>query len=93
MLNFVPFCCLTFRNKAVLWFFFDLMWLLFALGLVSVTVGTWWSALRCERSVDTVCRQMPLLQQQVHCLRVEMINLVLLASWRKLNSLSARSSW
>lgn len=67
-------CCgLTWCNKAVLQFFFDLKWLLFALGLVSVAGGTWWSALRCEGSMDAVCRQMTLLQQQVHCLR-EQIN-------------------
>lgn len=67
-------CCvahrfLTWCNKAVLWFFFDLKRLLFALALVLVAVGTWRSALRCEGSMDTVCRQVTLLQQQVHRLR------------------------
>lgn len=76
MLHVVVECChLTWFNKAVLWFFFDLGWLLFVPGLVLVTVSTWWSALRSEGSMDTVCRQMTLLQQQAHCLR-EQIDLL-----------------
>lgn len=36
----VPCYCLTLCNKAVLWFFFDLKWLLFILGLVLVTASS-----------------------------------------------------
>ncbi len=60
---------LTWGNKAVLGFFFDIKCLLFVVGLVLVTASTRWSALRCDRSVDAVCRQMTLLKQQVHHLR------------------------
>lgn len=65
---------LTSRDEAVLWFFFDLLRLPPVLALVSAPASTWRRALRCEGSVDPVCRRVTLLQQQVHRLRVEKIS-------------------
>lgn len=59
----------TLCNEAVLWFGFELQGLLFVFGLVLVTCSTRRGALRCNWSVNTVCRRMTLLQQQVHRLR------------------------
>lgn len=52
------------------------MWLLFVLSLVLVTNSRWRSGLRCEGSMDTVCRWVTLLQQQVHHLRHKGNNLL-----------------
>lgn len=60
----------TLCDEAVLWVFFGFECLLLVLGRTSVvaSAGRWWSVLRCEGSVDAVCRYVTPLQQQVHCL-------------------------
>lgn len=62
---------LTWCDEAVLWFFFDLMVLLLVLVSFSFAASVCSCALRCDRSVDCVCRWLTFLQHQVHGLRGE----------------------
>ena len=78
-------------DKAVLWFHFDLRRLLSVLGLFSVASGMRWTALSSEGSLDSVCRRVTLLQQQVHCLREQMFFVVLPTSRWWMNSLRGKT--
>lgn len=75
---------LTWCDEAVLWFFFDLMVLLLVLVSFSFAASVCSCALRCDRSVDCVCRWLTFLQHQVHGLSGE--------KWVSWSDRSARST-